>query len=226
MQNKETSRVDIETNQIIEVKIKHEDRVMSAFFSEINKEGMCITYPLEEETGTFRPLTNGMNLFITYTSKKSSCCYQFPTQVVGRKKDNIPLIILKTPKDEEVKRIQRREFFRVPAALPITLIKETEKDVQKYPAQTIDISGNGILFACKAAANWVENETVKGTMTLPVSEKENRPISFDAKIIRTNIKDDEQRHSLMFKGLTAHDQETIIQFCVRRQMELRKKMKL
>ena len=89
---------------------------------------IMIDYPTHIETGRTAFFMDGTQLHVTFTdSMKMS--YAFRTEVGGRLNKGIPMLKLSYPGDEQLIKIQRREFVRVESAIDIAV----EKDGRFHP---------------------------------------------------------------------------------------------
>src|SRR6056297_605726 len=95
--------------------------------------------------GGLVPLRKNLPVNVYFYGEKA--VYKFESRVKKRYKDPIPLIVLNIP--EEIKRIQRRQYFRLKVNKDISykLVqddehKQQEEDYKK--TQIVDISGGGV----------------------------------------------------------------------------------
>ncbi|WP_333871668.1 flagellar brake protein, partial [Desulforamulus putei] len=105
-------------------------------------------------------LSRGQRVNVKYIGEDSA--YVFVTEAIGRKmeQDRLPMYILKHPLDSDIKRIQMREFVRVPVMIEVQYAPHHEKDTATIKkAYTVDISGGGMKVA-------VKEPIYKGTMVL------------------------------------------------------------
>ena len=85
-----------------------------------------------ENVGSGFPVKPGMTLcvmgyfnrgdeFVVEFIGVDNAVYQFTTVLMEKRKDGIPLLVLSTPDPMDFKRVQRREYVRVPDSLKVSL---------------------------------------------------------------------------------------------------------
>ncbi len=112
---------------------------------------------------------------------------------------------------------QNREFFRVKID-ENALISYVENEQEKLIAcETYDISANGVRFILENTSNLPD--IVKLTLYL-----QNKTIVSDAKYVRTDDEDGMHKVSFSFVDMKESDSDYISQFCLKKQMEQRRKL--
>lgn len=111
------------------------------------------------------PLIEGTVLEITFWDEISA--YSFDAKIIQRIAVPVPLFVLELP--DEVRKVQRRNFVRVPAYYSVTFRIVTRNglsDTKKADMQ--DLSGGGMRFRTK---EHVENEAILfANLLLPAGE--------------------------------------------------------
>lgn len=103
------------------------------------------------------------------------------------------------------KNIQRRQFLRVDAELPIRLISGE----QSYETTTLNISGGGVRFITN---KWYEeNKVYEVSLSLPNME---HPIQSNARIVKSLIDTEVPFAIVEFIDITEIDQNKIIKYCM------------
>lgn len=123
------------------------------------------------------------------------------------------------PDAASLKKIQRRQFFRVTASLDLSLDIEEEGS---FNYTTYDVSGGGISFFSLNTDMFKINDVVGGRLYL--ARKTGRmEILFRAKIvnIRKDI-DSRPKIALSFNRIKEIHRDEIIQYCIARQLEMRR----
>lgn len=126
-------------------------------------------------------------------------------------------IVLTPPTD--VKKVQRRHFFRVPAVLDVVIETEQEEEIS---GATVNISGGGLLIACPRVDNFHADDTVTGTLYL--DQKKEKAIPFTAKIIRIDPTHERPRLALEFIDIKEVHRKAIIQYGFKIQLDMRNKL--
>ncbi|WP_010236605.1 flagellar brake protein [Clostridium arbusti] len=126
------------------------DKVYKSNIQETDKDYIGISIPICR--GEYAPLNKDEKVTAVYYDDNN--LYGFNTVVIGRKMDRIPMILLAIP--ENIKKIQRRRFFRVSLIKDVSYLKvnksisnsefgsliKDSKDFKK--ALMLDLSGGGL----------------------------------------------------------------------------------
>ncbi len=185
---------------------------------EQNEQAIYIDYPVNTETKRTAFLVDGAQFRATFhTEAKQS--FAFNTEVLGRKKGNIPMIMLKVPPEDEFIKIQRREYVRVETAVDIAVGHE-ERYNQFVSA---DISAGGILLHINQSVTFKEGDVVQLTIVLPYLNGDMRYVITDASVISIFERNGQRYASMQFKDTDDLDKQYIVRFCFERQLHIRKK---
>lgn len=150
--------IGLKINAIVDV--EYNEKSYKCTIQEINDDYIAVSLPFEN--GEYLvPHTND-NLVISYFD--SSDVYSFSSKVIGRKRDNIPLILISIP--TKVKKIQRRNYVRVSVMIVASYwnfgegfdIRKTQKakeETKPFKGTVLDVSGSGarILVDTKVKLN-------------------------------------------------------------------------
>ena len=134
----------LDINQNIELEINqgpYQGRYMSKI-SDISEAEMTVMAIYDEE---LIPLRKNLPVDVYFNGEHA--VYKFKSKVKKRYKDPIPLIVLSIP--QEIKRIQRRQYFRLKVNKNIYYkLAKNDEDKQKKEdykkTQIVDISGGGV----------------------------------------------------------------------------------
>jgi len=183
------------------------------------KDGVIyIDYPINTITKKTAFLIDGAQFRVTFNDE-SKQSFAFNTEVLGRKKGNIPMIMLSCPPDEEFIKIQRREFVRVET--PVDVAVEYDNRFTQLVAD--DISAGGVLLALQGAVNFKIGDEVRLTIVLPYTNKEIRYVQTDALVVTTFERNNRTLASVQFTDTDDIDKQYIVRFCFERQLQIRKK---
>jgi c-di-GMP-binding flagellar brake protein YcgR len=140
--------------------------------------------------------------------------YAFHAEVTGRKNKGIPMLKLTYPGDDQLIKIQRREFVRVETAIDVAV------DFGGYYQQFIaeDISAGGIALNIGQVDSFEGTESVGLTIVLPFVNDDIKYIKTNAKAVRIWEKDDRRIASMQFSNIDTTDRQNIIRFCFERQL--------
>jgi len=163
---------------------------------------------------------------VTVSYKKLSARYEFDEKIIGRD-DNRPVPCLKIKNPERVRRIQMRDYLRVPCEFParLDLAGGLNKDElpRRVNGRIVDISGGGVKF--KTAIPVPRAQKVYLKFKLPLIDKE---LNFvPGKVIRRDQDDVSKKYFLgiEFSGISIEARNDIIQYVYRQQIEMDKKDK-
>jgi c-di-GMP-binding flagellar brake protein YcgR len=198
-------------NQNIVVNIRGLGKSCRSIVAEMGEKEILIVFPMDGNTIGLLP--TGTSLDVTFMSNENQ--YKFRTEIIGRKKENIPLFRITKPQENEIARVQRRDNFRMNTNLRLVL-NETE-------LITINISAGGVLFSGGVDLQLQEGEVVSGTLFVPNPQnKVAEPITFQGQIKRINLIENQQRKNvgIKFTKLNPRDQTKIIQYCFEKQRQM------
>lgn len=180
---------------------------------------VMIDYPTHIETGKTTFLTNETALFVTFTDELKMS-YGFETKVQGRLFKGIPMLQLAYEDEQNLIKVQRREFVRVDVNLDVAV----EFDDQVFRLVTADISAGGLAIHLPDLETLRVNSTVKLLIVLPFAAREIEYVRAEARVIRVWHEDGRNIASLEFLDTSSSDRQRIVQFCFERQLQMKKKM--
>jgi c-di-GMP-binding flagellar brake protein YcgR len=177
---------------------------------------VMIDYPTHIETGRTAFFMDGTQLHVTFIDN-AKMSYAFRTEVGGRLNQGIPMIKLSYPGDDQLIKIQRREFVRVESAIDIAV----EKDGRFTQYVAADLSAGGVALTLLNADAFKENELLTLTIVLPFMNHEIKYVNADARVIRVWKKEDRLIASLQFETINQIERQYVIRFCFERQLQMR-----
>ncbi|MCF6093518.1 flagellar brake domain-containing protein [Microaerobacter geothermalis] len=201
-----------------EVKKEYKARV-----ADRNEHYIATEIPLEVTTGRMKIFLPGTEILVWYIAADGSRI-QFKTQILGRKEDQIPLLIIKTPSIKELKKTQRRNFLRVPAELELSI--QGGKNGVHVLVKTRDISGGGVAFTCEEQVLLKKDDELVCWLVLPLRTGGVTHANFIGKVLRVEPPKEKGLHqwvSLKIDQISNQDQQKLVRYCFERQLELRKK---
>ncbi|SDB91453.1 c-di-GMP-binding flagellar brake protein YcgR, contains PilZNR and PilZ domains [Pelagirhabdus alkalitolerans] len=185
-------------------------------------QNLYIDYPINLTTGRTDLFPKGARLFAYFVSDDEAV-YQFHTEVKGRKKDNVPLLVLHYDKDK-LKKIQRREYVRVDAGLDIA-VQSVDETCEPFATVTKDISGGGVALLYPFE-RYLPQATALDVIIVIHSEQEEQGYIFaKMETIRTQEKSEVAKPilSMKFTEIDEKDRQRIIQFCFDKQLQERRR---
>jgi c-di-GMP-binding flagellar brake protein YcgR len=203
-------------NQNIMIEILSHELSCKSNIADIGEAEILISIPLNREI--IGLLSLGTKLEITFSSGESK--FQFTTEILGRTRENIPLLRLAKPKESDIIKIQQRENVRVNSNLRLI--------VDEHELHTINISAGGALFSSKSDFVIHEGEGLTGILYIPDERsKEPVPIPFESKVIRVTWMKEIGKNfvAIEFTSIKRPDQMKIIQHCFEKQRKMRLKVR-
>ncbi len=164
----------------------------------------------------------GTKFYAHYTTK-DKITYTFHTEMIDRKKEQIPLLILSFPGETNLEKIQRRELVRVETAIDAS-IHPTEFQFQPFVAITSDVSAGGCAVIMPERHQLKAGMEVDCWMVLPLKEQ-HKYINHKAKVIRIIKGENGKRDKapLQFLRISEQDKRNMLRFCFDEQLMLKKK---
>jgi len=177
---------------------------------------VMIDYPTHIETGRTAFFVDGTQLLVTFIdSIKMS--YAFRTEVGGRFNKGIPMIKLSYPGDEQLIKIQRREFVRVESAIDVAV----EKDGRFAQFVAADLSAGGVALTLRNPDTFKKDDLLSLTIVLPFMNRDIKYVKADARVIRVWEKEGRLIASLQFETINQVERQYVIRFCFERQLQTR-----
>lgn len=168
---------DLKVNQLIDIEYENEKdntcEYLASRIEEITEDSLIVASPMRK--GQLVPLHIGQNIKVCYTFKENS--YAFVSRILDRRSEPIPVLTIKQP--DEILKIQRRSFVRLPISLPVYFKEVQEQTV--HQGITVDISGGGALFLSNV--RFAQGDLLDFELHLP----ERNSICCNAKVVRLLI---------------------------------------
>lgn len=196
------------------------ERSLHSRIIDIDNQYIYLDLPVNVNTRKTSYLQTDTSLIVRFVGDDHAF-YQFTTQVVDLQLTAVPKLIVAHP--IKVERIQRREFVRVKTAVDVSIHSLTE-DFPPFTTVTYDISGGGMSLILPTNVDLPIDEVVKAYLVLPLNECKIHYISTTAKVLRIHkTKDQPTMAPLQFERISSNDQQKIVQFCLAKQREMRRK---
>ncbi|MEH7388173.1 flagellar brake domain-containing protein [Bacillus sp. JJ1521] len=190
---------------------------------EIMENKLYIDYPVSNKTGKTVYLLNGTQLK-AFVAGGSTSAYFFDTIVLGRVKQNIPMIVLSFPGENNMYKIQRREYVRVDTPVDVA-IHSLDGGFQPFVSITRDISAGGAAIILPHSKTLIPGVDILTHFVLPTLSDEYHYVTFRSDVIRIVEGKNGERNkaSLKFVDIGESDRQLLIKFCFERQLLLKKK---
>lgn len=161
------------------------------------------------------PLREGMVVEITFWDEISA--YSFTAKIIQRIAVPVPVFVLELPDD--VRKMQRRNFVRVPAFYPLTYRTVAREGLSApVTANMVDLSGGGMRFRTKEPIELKSLLYVH--LQLPTGE-----LQTPALVARVEKKEDDKAYfvSVEFNEILERERDRIIRCVFDLQRAMRKK---
>lgn len=176
---------------------------------------LLIDYPVNIETKRTAFLMDETMIEASFTTEGANKqTYMFTSTVLGRVKDQVPLLVIHYPGDKQLQKLQRRAFVRVDALLDIALKHPTGN----YPVVTKDISAGGLAFYLPKNLQLEAEERIPMIIVLPVNDQENEYVNVEARVVRT----EDGIGFMEYTDITSIQRQQLVQFCFRRQLKMKR----
>ncbi|RKQ85640.1 flagellar brake protein [Brockia lithotrophica] len=172
---------------------------------------------------TFRSFVPEGTEFVAFVSGGDGAAYRFPTRVLGVRRDQIWLVALRRPRDEELVRVQRRGYLRVPVLLDLRVRRN---EGEEFPAVSRDISAGGISFYLPPGILLSLGERIAVNFSLRLASGERRDFSPEGEVVRV-FEDSgmppRTAAAVRFLRLSPEEERFLVRYSFERQRELKAK---
>ncbi|PXW91715.1 c-di-GMP-binding flagellar brake protein YcgR [Streptohalobacillus salinus] len=182
---------------------------------------LYIDYPINVQSGRTDVFPKGTTFEAFYVGEQEAV-FHFSTEIKGRKKANLPMLLLHFD-EKKMKKIQRREYVRVDANIDIAL-EDQGMEIPSFSTLTSDISGGGVAVNLKDGIKVKPGTTFKTVLVLRTGPTEYHYIYATTEAIRTQQKKDHRTAtlSMKFTDIDEKDRQKIIQYCFETQLKNRR----
>ncbi|MFP7230574.1 flagellar brake domain-containing protein [Bacillus subtilis] len=215
--------IEIGENVHLEYIEDHELKKAKSKAVSIENNELLIAYPVDVLTGRTVILHNDMEVTVEFVGK-DEVPYRFTSRVKGKVKDKLQMVCLEVPPREKMKRIQRRQYVRIDAVLDVKIQPENE---QEFRTLSYNISAGGIAVILADQRSFQPGESLR--LIISLSEEENaRQVEAQAVVRRVfdDPKSGKRKMTLEYTGIAAGDQQFLLQYCIRRQLNKRRKARM
>jgi len=213
------TKVDFKVNKKLEILV--DEKYFNSNVQDVTEDYIAISIPIN--SGEYVPLSKGTFIDVIYYEDEN--LYKFRSSVVGRRFENIPILLIAKPK--EIKKIQRRKYVRIPIISTIKYINlknqpktnpSTLNASEYLKATLVDLSGGGMRVR-------VSEEIKMNDFILVVLTINKEDINIVGQAMRI-VKDDEGRYycGLSFEFLDSSTRERIIKYTFQLMREQMKKI--
>ncbi|MGG5253774.1 flagellar brake protein [Neobacillus sp. SM06] len=184
---------------------------------------LYIDYPINLRTNKTAFLFDGTQLNATFIDQDGTSVYLFKSEIVGRVKINIPMLVLTYPGSDGLIKIQRRNYVRIEAAVDVA-IHPLGNEFEPFTAVTDDISAGGAAVLIPHEITLQPDMMVKTWIVLLLQNGEFHYLSLRSRIVRViRYNETMNKLSLQFNDISNMERQLLLRFCFERQLEIKKK---
>ncbi|MFP3793258.1 cyclic di-GMP receptor DgrA [Bacillus subtilis] len=215
--------IEIGENVLLEYIEENELKKAKSKAVSIENNELLIAYPVDVVTGRTVILHNDMEVTVEFVGK-DEVPYRFISRIKGKVKDKLQMICLEMPPREKMKRIQRRQYVRTDAVLDVQIQPGNEEE---FRTLSYNISAGGIAVVLDDGLSFQSGESLRLIIRLP-EEEHTRQIETEAVVKRifNDPKSGKRKMTLEFSEIAAGDQQALLQYCIRRQLNKRRKARM
>ncbi|CAF1864433.1 MULTISPECIES: cyclic di-GMP receptor DgrA [Bacillus] len=215
--------IEIGENVLLEYIEENELKKAKSKAVSIENNELLIAYPVDVVTGRTVILHNDMEVTVEFVGK-DEVPYRFISRIKGKVKDKLQMICLEMPPREKMKRIQRRQYVRTDAVLDVQIQPGNEEEIRTL---SYNISAGGIAVVLADGLSFQSGESLRLIILLP-EEEHTRQIETEAVVRRifNDPKSEKRKMTLEYSEIAAGDQQALLQYCIRRQLNKRRKARM
>ncbi|MBU8723358.1 MULTISPECIES: cyclic di-GMP receptor DgrA [Bacillus] len=215
--------IEIGENVLLEYIEENELKKAKSKAVSIENNELLIAYPVDVVTGRTVILHNDMEVTVEFVGK-DEVPYRFISRIKGKVKDKLQMICLEMPPREKMKRIQRRQYVRTDAVLDVQIQPGNEVEIRTL---SYNISAGGIAVVLADGLSFQSGESLRLIIRLP-EEEHTRQIETEAVVRRifNDPKSEKRKMTLEYSEIAAGDQQALLQYCIRRQLNKRRKARM
>ncbi|WP_113884512.1 MULTISPECIES: flagellar brake protein [Cytobacillus] len=190
----------------------------------VEREGnnLYIDYPIKQETNKTAFLLDGTQLKATFLAEDGTV-YLFESEVMGRVKLKIPMMVLSYPGDEHLVKIQRRQFVRVETPVDVAIHPESN-EFTPFVSITDDISAGGAAIIAQTSSSLKASMQIQTYLVLAMQNGDNYYLRLKSKVIRVSEPQNGKSFiSVQFLEVSPRDRQLLLRFCFDRQLAMKKK---
>jgi c-di-GMP-binding flagellar brake protein YcgR len=203
---------------VIIEKLDEENNKYKTRVADIQSDYFSVEVPINIKTGSFKRLKEGEKVAVSYV-RDGGNQYHFFTTIINSSVENILTFHLEKPEPKSIKKIQRREYLRIPVDVNLSI----EHDGSELRIISKDISGGGVSFV-DHEHRFAEQDQVSGKVSFEFKNGNQSNVPFRGTIARMNIINNEVKVAVIqFTEINETQRDSIIRFCFERQLEIHKK---
>ncbi|CAM3716534.1 flagellar brake protein [Alkalicoccus chagannorensis] len=214
----------IKVGNMIHLEAEDEESGVEKLRSKIldyDKDRIYIDYPISEKTDKQRFFLDGTQFNVSFIGKDEAV-YSFRTEVTGRARDRVPMLVLKDPGKDNYTRIQRREFVRLDTSLDAAFYSPDDL-FEPFTTTTIDISGGGMAARLPETLTIKKGELVDIWSAVPFRNGDIEYLRLKAETVRVVPGTGWSTGSFKFIGIDESMRQKIVRYIFEKQQEYKER---
>ncbi|WML47683.1 flagellar brake domain-containing protein [Neobacillus sp. PS3-34] len=216
----------IQIGDVLTLEPKYDDQFEKYKCRVVDKKGddLFIDYPISLKTNRTVFLLDGSQMKATFVGQDGSSVFLFETEIKGRVKQNIPMLIIPYPGNENLIKIQRRQYVRVETAIDIALKPSKKTKFLPFTAVTEDVSAGGTSVLVPLDFHLSPGTILESWMVVTLQSGEYHYMKLESKVVRIiPFNQTRNKMSLEFCNISAQERQLLLRLCFDRQLGMKKK---
>ncbi|UMZ73382.1 flagellar brake protein [Natranaerofaba carboxydovora] len=205
----------------LNIKINIGQETFSSYIEDVEEKSLILATPIKQGMPIMIRKKDDLRISIF----KEGAVYEFTAKVT--KVITEPLPMIKVPKPQKVKKIQRRNFFRLEKTIPVeyyVLDEKGEKEISsKKEANFLDISGGG----AKLSTEEIIPLGAHVEFNIHLEDDNDKPVNCIGKVVHSKKVDTERvkiyHYGIEFVSLPTAVQDRIVRYTFEEQRKMRQK---
>lgn len=215
----------IQIGDLLTLEVRHAEQIEKFKCRLVDRKGntLFIDYPISLRTNKTAFLFDGTQLSATFIGQDGTSVYLFESEIIGRVKNNIPMLLLAYPGEERLLKIQRRSYVRIEAAVDIA-IHSMNGEFPPFTALTDDISAGGAAVLIPKGMQLQQGMMIKTWFVLILQNGEYHYLALSSRVIRViDYNETRNKLSLQFIEISNMERQLLLRFCFEKQLQNKKK---
>ncbi|WP_442602489.1 flagellar brake protein [Paenibacillus sp. KN14-4R] len=207
------AKAELWAQQLLEIE-DVDSNVYESMILKIEQDKISIRQPVDKNNVPIGLVSGAEVIVVCYPEGKDKYYYQSQLIQDGTR------YYISQPEQGVLHKVQRRNYFRVPAVIDFWYEPLGSDD--RFDRVTSDLSGGGIAFYSHPSESIAVGDRISGALMI-----EQREIKFRADVVTIRpVYNEFSRscYSLSFVGMRESQRDLIIGYCLKRQVEIRKKI--
>lgn len=189
---------------------------------DIDSDTIAFSYPVHVDTNRKLFLANGEQVKVSIVQEDGQA-YEFISFISGRKNEKMPLLMMFKPKENDIVKIQRRQFVRINWAVDVA-VHPVRGEFTPFTTVTSDISAGGASIIVNKQIELKKGQEIFCWIVLPRNNGEYNYLKFNCKIVRIQeLNSTKNTVSVQFLNKSSQEEQTLIRFCYEAQVAMKQK---